>query len=336
MKKHALPNLGSLRAFEAAARLGNFSEAAATLHVTHGAVSHQIRGLETELGVQLFVRHGKRVELNEVGRRYAEAVRAAFDKVIEATAAVRREARDGRLVVSVLPSFAARWLMPRLGSFIEHHPDIDLELRASADLVNFSHEDVDIGLRRGMGVYPGLHSERLLGDSIFAACSPAFNGARLPAEPSELLTLPLLLSSGDEPWRAYFDAVGLKDAPEPERGIRYLDSAHLLEAAIASQGIALVRRSLAHDPLQQGRLVRLFGVEVPITYAYYFVCPPHRLASARVQAFRQWLLAEVERFESDPGQIMPEAARERPDPVDAARIAGRQEATSQAGIKERT
>ncbi|PLZ03467.1 XRE family transcriptional regulator [Burkholderia sp. WAC0059] len=295
MDLRLLPPLNALRAFEAAARHESFSRAADELFVTHGAVSHQIRALESELGVALFARDGKRVRLTGTGRRYAGEVREALEALARATRGVRGGERERRLVVSMLSSFAARWVTPRIGRFIEAHPQWNLELQSTNDLVDFARDDVDVAIRFGYGRYPGLHAELLLDEIFFPACSPQFNGGRLPAEPAAL-TQAALLRSEDELWQPWFDAAGLPGQPEPRHGVLYHDSSNLLQAAIAGQGIALVRRSLAMPEITAGRLVRLFDIDGPSPYRYYFICPPQLLQTERVQAFRRWVFDEVARF----------------------------------------
>ncbi|MGI4860132.1 MAG: transcriptional regulator GcvA [Janthinobacterium lividum] len=309
MNLQHLPNLSALRAFEAAARLESFSQAANELFVTHGAVSHQIRGLEAALQTPLFARLGKRIVLTDAGRRYATQIRAALHTIAAATLELRG-GREQRLVVSVLPSFAARWLMPRIGRFIERHPHLDIEIRASADVADFARSDVDVGLRHGRPLpTPGLHAETLIRDVYFPACSPAFNGGRMPATSAEMVSAGLLQSCGDEPWRLWFDAAGLRDAPEPVHGPRYLDSSHLLDAAIGGQGIALVRSSLAADALRAGRLLRLFDVDASSGAVTRAVCPVALRETARVRAFFDWLAEEVQA--SDAGQPAPAGMTER-------------------------
>ncbi|MGI4982854.1 MAG: transcriptional regulator GcvA [Janthinobacterium lividum] len=320
MNLQHLPNLSALRAFEAAARLESFSQAADELFVTHGAVSHQIRGLEAALQTPLFARRGKRIALTEAGRRYATQIRVALQTIAAATADLRG-GREQRLVVSVLPSFAARWLMPRIGRFIERHPDLDIEIRASSEITDFARSDVDVGLRHGRPTpTPGLHTETLMRDVYFPACSPSFNDGRMPATPAEMLSAGLLQSCGDEPWRLWFDAAGLCEAPEPVHGPRYLDSSHLLDAAIGGQGIALVRSSLAADALRTGRLLRLFDVDASNGAITRAVCPVALRETTRVRAFFDWLNEEVRA--SDAGQPPPaapteHASTERSSPSDA-------------------
>jgi len=240
MDLRQLPALNAIRAFEAAARHENFSRAADELFVTHGAVSHQVRGLEEALGVKLFVRNGKRLCLTNTGARYAQQVRTALMMLADATRDVRASDRDRRLVISMLSSFAARWVTPRIGSFIERHPEIDVELQSTNGLTDFSRDDVDLAIRFGFGVYPGLHVEPLLDEVFFPACSPNLNGGKLPQTPADLVHYPLLRSD-DELWRPWFDAAGLDAVTEPKRGVLYQDSSNLLQAAIDGQGIALVR-----------------------------------------------------------------------------------------------
>ncbi|MGN4068817.1 transcriptional regulator GcvA [Burkholderia gladioli] len=298
MDLRKLPPLNALRAFEAAARHESFSRAADELFVTHGAISHQVRALEEELGVPLFVRHGKRLSLTESGERYARQVRAALTILLDATQDVRAADRGNRLVVSSLQSFAARWITPRVGSFIDRHPDIDLELQSTNSLTDFSRDDVDIAIRFGNGHYPGLHVEKLFDEMFFPACAPGLNGGVLPREPADLARYPLLRSD-DELWRPWFDAAGLETLSEPKRGLLFQDSSQLVQAAIDGQGIALVRRSLAAAELDAGRIVRLFDIDGPSPWHGYFVCLPSRLAAPRVQAFRTWLLAELAHFERE-------------------------------------
>ncbi|RZT38516.1 transcriptional regulator GcvA [Cupriavidus agavae] len=291
-----LPALAALRTFEAAARHESFSRAAAELFVTHGAVSHQIRALEEELGQPLFERRGKRVVLTGSGRLYAERVRDALLQIADATRVLQSGNRDKRLTISTMPSFAARWLTPRIGSFIEQHPELEVELLSSNTLVDFSTEEVDVALRMGAGQYPGLYTERLVEDVFFPVCSPDFNGGRLPEQPAHMAGMPLLRGEGD-PWKPWFEAAGL-DWAEPTRGLMLQDSSLLLQAAAEGQGVALIRSTLAYNDLLAGRVVRLFNVSIPCPWLLYFVSTHASLEKPKVQAFRQWLLPEMERFKN--------------------------------------
>ncbi|WP_338860311.1 transcriptional regulator GcvA [Mycetohabitans rhizoxinica] len=290
-----LPNLGTLKAFEAAARLESFSRAAQELFVTHGAISHQIRALEAELGMPLFKRDGKRIALTGCGRRYAAQVRAALFDIAAATDAVRAGDRERRLVISVLPPFAARWMTPRIGRFIERHPEIDVELLSTNAITHFNRDDVDVALRFGGGNYPGLFVEPLLDEVFFPVCTPSFNGGQLPKTPADLAGL-TLLRNDDEMWGPWFQAAGLSGWSEPRRGVLYQDSSMLLQAALEGQGIALVRRSLAMQEVINGRLVRLFDIDGPSPGTYWFVCPPPLLETRRVTVLLEWLREEAGRF----------------------------------------
>lgn len=296
-----LPNLMALRAFEAAARHQNFSRAADEIHVTHGAVSHQVRALEQDLGVALFTRHGKRLEITPQGGRFAQAVRNALQDISDATQVLRNEMRQKRLTVSAIPSFASRWLAPRLGKFIELNPDTELVLQSSGQLHDLVRDGIDVGIRFGQGQYPGLAVERLMGDSYYPVASPGYNKGRLPTTPEQLKSAQLLRS--DEPWLPWFQAAGLKLA-EPSGGVRFQDLSMLIRSAMSGDGIALVRHVVATQELASGELVRLFNVTVKSPWDYYLACPPDALHKPQVLAFRQWLLEEIATFKALTGEAV--------------------------------
>jgi LysR family glycine cleavage system transcriptional activator len=286
-----LPPLGTLRAFEAAARLESFSRAAEEIFVTHGAVSHQIRALERALGTALFQRRGKRVALTAVGRHFAERVRGALRELAEAAQFVRRTERDRAVTVSTLPSFAGRWLLPRLGRFMQRHPAIAVNIHTSLTLVDFESDEVDLAIRFGRGSWPDVEVQKFLDDEFFPVASPRFNRGRLPTRPADLAKFQLMRSH-DEPWTPWFRAAGVK-LSEP-RGLLFYDSALLLQAAADGRGIALARRSIAEDDLRARKLVRLFDVALPADGANYLVWPKGRL-SPNAALLRDWLLEERRR-----------------------------------------
>src|SRR6187431_2637676 len=221
-----LPPLSALRPFEAAARLESFSRAADELHLTHGAVSHQVRALEEHLGVPLFARHGKRVTLTPAGRTFAEAVRNALDAIAGAANALRGR-REDRLTVSVLPSFASRWLMPRLIRFMEAHPEIEVSVVATTALANFTNDEVDIGIRFGRGPYPPLVSEAFLEDEWFPVASPKL---KMPRQPADLLQMRIIREDRDY-WDEWFLAAGVKLEKPLAGGPFFNDATYSIQAA---------------------------------------------------------------------------------------------------------
>lgn len=297
---HRLPNFSALRAFEAAARHQNFSRAAEELHLTHGAISHQVRALEEELGTPLFVRNGRHVKVTADGLRFARQLAKAFSDIALAADALRPASASRRLTVSSIPSFAARWLAPRLGQFIDQHPDVEVVLQASGQLQDLVRDAVDVGIRFGRGHYPGMVVQRLMGDVYYPVVSPSYRGGRLPATPAELEQACLLRSV--EPWMPWFRAAGLTLA-EPAGGVMFEDLSMLVRSAVDGNGVALVRHVVAMQEIASGQLVRLFDIATPCPDEYYFVSPPAAAVKPQVQVFRAWLLAEIDLFRQQQGLI---------------------------------
>ena len=293
-----LPNLAALRAFEAAARHENFSRAAEEVHLTHGAISHQIRALEDELGLQLFARSGKRLTITAEGQRFAAVVRKALGEIGAAAAELKNSAKVRRLVISVVPSLAARWLSGRLGKFIDLHPDIEVTLQTSTEVVDLTRGQVDVAVRFGAGRYPGVRAELLMGDYLYPVASPRFRGGRLPATPQELTSDMLLRSDGFESWAIWFRAAGIS-LQEPSTGLVFDDSSILLRTAASGKGIALARHLIATPEIASGDLVRLFDVAVPCSFSYYVVYTEQAYAKPQVRALRDWLMAETAEFRGD-------------------------------------
>ena len=296
-----LPPLTALRAFEAAARHLSFTRAANELFVTQAAISHQIKALESFLGVKLFHRQSRTLRLTSQGQEYLPAVNKAFDAIADATRRLLAHEARGTLTVSVLPSFAARWLVTRLGRFHERHPDISLRVAPSAELVDFSRDEVDVGIRFGNGRYPGLYACRLLTEDLFPVCSPALLRDADPPlrKPRDLEHFTLLHDDSYGDWRTWLLAAGVNNV-DPARGTIFHDASMLLQAAVAGQGVAIARGVLAADYLKEGRLVRPFELSLPLDYAYYLVCPRASANDPKVEAFRDWLVAEVARDERLP------------------------------------
>jgi LysR family glycine cleavage system transcriptional activator len=283
------PPLSALRPFEAAARLESFSRAAGELHLTHGAISRQVRALEDHLGVQLFSRHGKRVALTPQGRVFAERVRAALHEITLAADAVASRRRDNRLTVSVLPSFASRWLMPRLIRFMEKHPHIEVSVVATTALANFTTDEVDIGIRFGKGPYPPLVSEPFLEDQWFAVASPKM---KIPKNPADLLKMRIIREDRDY-WDEWFVAAGVKLDKPLAGGPVFNDATYSIQAATRGEGIALARNSIIGEDLERGTLKRLFNVAVKTNERYWFVSPKELAETAKVRAFREWVKSEL-------------------------------------------
>jgi len=293
-----LPPLNALRAFEAAARHLSFTRAAEELHVTQAAISHQVKTLEEHLGRKLFRRLNRALLLTDDGQAYLPSVSRAFALLHEATSDLLDKDAPGPLTVSALPSFAARWLVPRLGRFRQVCPEIDLRIDPSAALNDFAAGDVDVGIRYGRGKYPGLRSDWLMTEDIFPVCSPALlegeHGLRAPRDLEHHL---LLHDDGHGDWRTWLLAAGV-DGIDPARGPIFTDSSMLIQAAMAGQGVALARGVLAADELAAGRLVRPFTLSLPTEYAYYLVCPRDTAEQSKIVAFREWLLIEARRESS--------------------------------------
>jgi LysR family glycine cleavage system transcriptional activator len=286
-----LPPMQALRAFDAAARTESLTKAAQALNLTHGAISHQIKSLEGALGVRLVERAGRGIRLTDEGVRFASRVRAAFAELAAAVNEVTARANPRQLRVSVVPSFAARWLLPRIGRFRAAFPDVDLDVRANLAYVDFTHDDTDVAIRYGFGDWPGVHTEFMLEDAFYPVCSPRLADGHLPERPAELAQHTLLRSS-DELWKPWFEIAGL-DWPEPTRGPIFNDSSHLMQAAAEGQGIGLARSSLLGNDVRNGVLVRLFDIELPNPRKHYLVYPDRMANSPKLALFRQWLREEI-------------------------------------------
>jgi LysR family glycine cleavage system transcriptional activator len=284
-----LPPLSALRPFEAAARLESFSRAADELHLTHGAISRQVRALEDHVGAQLFTRHGKRVALTQSGRAFADRVRAALQDIQLAAEAVSPTRRGNRLTVSVLPSFASRWLMPRLMRFMEAHPEIEVSVMATTALANFTTDEVDIGIRFGRGPYPPLVCETFLEDEWFPVASPKL---KMPRHPAELLHMRIIREDRDY-WDEWFVAAGVKLDKPLAGGPYFNDATFTILAATRGEGIAMTRRSIVGEDLERGTLRRLFDVSLKTHERYWFVSPKELAELPKVKAFREWVKAEL-------------------------------------------
>ncbi|HET8726313.1 MAG TPA: transcriptional regulator GcvA [Alphaproteobacteria bacterium] len=283
--------LTALRAFEATGRHLSVKRAAAELNVTPGAVSQQIRLLEETLGRPLFRRSVRSIALTEAGAGYHAAVASAFGIVADAT---RRfaAAADRTLTVSTTPTFAMKWLLPRLARFNRRHPGLDIRIQASTALADFRSDGVDLGIRHGFGRYPGLHSDLLFSVDFFPVCSPGLLEGGGLETPADLARHTLLHDATGLDWEAWLVAHEVEGVAA-RSGIVFSDGSMALQAAADGAGVALGRsRLVAHD-LAEGRLVRPFDLTTPGEFAYYVVTPADRADEPPIAAMRAFLLAEA-------------------------------------------
>jgi LysR family glycine cleavage system transcriptional activator len=300
-----LPSLNALLSFEAAARHCSFTRAALELGVTQTAVSHQVRGLEEELGTALFRRTPQRISLTIDGQAWATELGVVFGRLREANERLRRPrgATRAAVSVSIIPSFGSRWLVPRLGRFLLSHAEVDVRISASERLVDFSVEQVDIGIRYGLGGYPGLVSTKLADDALVVVAAPQLASKHRHWQPRDLAFETLIHDDYPNAWARWFEARG-RAVPPNARQSQLTDSAMLVEAALRAQGVALARWSLAVDELELGRLQLLFPELAPLRtgLAYYLVSPRENLRRKAVAAFRDWVLAEAQGLRVFPNQ----------------------------------
>lgn len=315
-----LPPLNALKAFEATARLLSVKKAALELNVTPAAVSHQIKALEAHLGVQLFLRHNRALELTDVAQACLPKLREGFDNLVQAMERLRAHKDGGMLMVSAAPSFAARWLMPRLHRFLEAQPEVDVRISArlrqtsqgarkgaAAELASVDAwlADSDVAILYGRGDYPGFQVDKLIALTVTPICSP-----RLVTHPQHPLLRPadlkhhLLLHDdtgelydGVSFWDVWLEAAGI-DGVDLRRGPHFSHAVLAFEAAVEGHGVVATMPVLAESDLHAVRLVTPFALRVPLASAYYLVCSEEAAKRPAVAAFRQWLLEEAAR-ESD-------------------------------------
>ena len=288
-----LPSLNGLKAFEAAARQESFTRAAEELCVTQGAISHQVKALESELGLKLFIRERQRLVITEAGRSYLEVVRDALDRIASGTERLLQRQNSGLLTVSTSPNFAAKWLVHRLGRFAEAHPGIDLRISAALHHIDFARDDIDMAIRHSDGQGNGLHVTRLCAETLIAVCSPTLlSGRNALRKPADLARHTLLHINDRSDWARWLEAAGAKNV-DATRGPILNQASMALDAAVDGQGVALGRSALAAWDLIAGRLVRPFELSLPVPYAYWIVCPKATAKLPKITLFRDWLLAEA-------------------------------------------
>lgn len=295
-----LPPFQSLRVFEAAARCASFARAAEELGITPGAVSQHIRTLEEFAGQPLFRRLGRGVELTEAGKAAFAHAGTALSEMLQAGRSMRSALRGRRVSISTPPSFASKWLIPRLSAFQEAYPEIEVRLSADMTLTDFAVSDIDLAVRYGPGGYEGLQCERLMTEAVVVVGSPRFvesYGALRTA--ADLAQAPLIHDDAPErdpscpSWSMWFAARGVRRA-DVERGLRFNQSSLAIEAAIEGKGLVLAKRQLALRDLNAGRLLApLTEADAPVGFAYWLVWPRGRRFEAAQTAFLEWLRGQV-------------------------------------------
>ncbi len=302
MGMRSIAHLNALRAFEASARHQSFSLVAQELNVTPAAVGQLVRTLEDWLGSPLFVRSTSgraRLVTTEVAEQALPDIRAGLERLAVGLERLRSGCAGGVLTVTVSPAFAAKWLLPRIERFQAAWPETDLRLDTSLKPVDFVAQRIDVGVRYGLGQWPGLAAEKLMDEEVYPVCAPALLATATLQAPGDLRGQVLIhdqsvdTSTGFASWQAWLRHAGVQGVPT-DRGLRINNSAAVLQAAIDGQGVALARSVMAHDDLAAGRLVRLFPqVRLESALAYYVVYRPECIAQPKVAAFRDWLLREA-------------------------------------------
>jgi len=302
MSKRRLPPLNSIRAFEAVARHLSFSKAAEELNVTPGAVSQQVKVLESYLNLALFKRKNRMILLTDEAQICLPLLSEGLDKLLNGIDAIREQSNDKPLTITTPPALTSYWLLPRLSSFQKQFPDIDVRIDARNALADLVNEDIDVGIRFGTGQYPGLEADYLLSQSIIAVCSPdILQGKYQLQTPDDLKNFTLLHAQGDFfvadnthiDWDMWCATVGV-ESMDTDHGLYYSQHNFLVEAAIRGQGVALVGDVIVRDELASGKLVKLFeDTDILLNFSFYLVYAKAKAQLKRVQIFRQWLFDEI-------------------------------------------
>ena len=298
------PPMAALRALEAVARHLSYTHAAEELFVTQSAISHQIKHIEDLWEIRLFERRGRRIVLTEAGHALVPVVRDFIRRITATLEEItEKDGSPSALRVTLLQSFAFKWLVPRLGHFNHEYPDIDVWISTSDELVVFDSEKADVGIRLGYGRWGNLYEELLLQEYVFPVCSPHFlEQYGVPENPEDLLTLPLLRRNAVDilqRWRDWFTDAGVVVSKMP-KGTQFPQTSLALQAAIDDQGVALARSAHVLDDVKAGRLVRLFPeVKSKSAVSYFFVCVPGRESEPQIAAFRDWLKREAAQSEKE-------------------------------------
>ncbi len=298
--RRKIPPLKSLRAFEAAGRHLSFTRAADELFVTQAAVSHQIKALEEFLGIQLFIRRNRKLLLTDEGQNYWPRIRDIFESLTVATEQVRATVAGGSLTISVIPSFATAWLIPRLMKFNKIHPDIDVRLKASDERVDFLQEDVDIAIYYEKGDNPGMHSVTLMNEHYTPLCAPSLlldderpEGQKALSKPEDLRFHTLLHDYDTSEWQRWLRHNGVKGI-DLSSGPIFSHSSMVQQAAAYGQGIAMGHLVLSQPDIAAGRLVQPFPYKLESEYSYDLVCPMEYAKRPKVKAFADWIVGVID------------------------------------------
>ncbi|MGI9479791.1 MAG: transcriptional regulator GcvA [Hyphomicrobiaceae bacterium] len=294
-----MPPLNSLRAFEAAARHLSFARAADELNVTAAALSHQIKSLETFLGIRLFERKTRAIELTAAGEAIYPGLNAAFGQIRQALSTLETISNDSVLVVSSSPGFTAKWLAPRVYRFLAAHPQIDVRITSSQTRANFTTDGVDVAIRNSLGPPAGLYYEKLDDVRLVVVASPSYVEEFGPFEtPADIASATLIQDvslggiEGLPIWEDWFLENGVQPNTE-RRGIRFSSADHSIDAAEEGAGVLLATELIVADDLKKGRLVKLFDITTQTRRAMYFVCPAGREDVPKIKMYRNWLQAEI-------------------------------------------
>lgn len=320
MKRGEIPSIGELTSFVVAAQHGSFTRAAGELNLTQGAISRQIRELETHLGIRLFERIRQRVVLTDAGKMYLAQVKKALEELADATQRAASFSNSTTLHLVALPTFAARWLVPRLPNFQRLNPKIMVHITARQAPIDSALEPFDAAVFHGASHWPATIPQYLMDEDIVAVCGPKFNARRAIKTPADVVEFPLLHKMGKpNRWAEWMAEVGI--APDGLLdGHAYQNFAMVAEAAVAGMGIALLPHYLVEDDVAAKRLEIVADGFFDITTSYYLILPETRASASAVQAFAKWLTAEARIFNARGGRRVARKKQAERRPLGAAKL----------------
>lgn len=300
-QRRLLPSTGALAAFDAVARLGSFSAAATELSLTQGAISRQIAILEDQLGVRLFHRNGRGVDLTETGRTYAEGISEVVRKIRLLSLQAMSNEAENRLSLAILPTFGTRWLMPRIPDFVRRHPKIIINFATRIQRFDFAAEGVDAAIHIGRPDWPGADCQFMMHEDVVPVASPEFLARNPVGSPEALLQLPRIeMASRPGAWEHWFSSLGIE--AKTSGGMRFEQFSNVAQACIAGLGIALMPTFLIESELETHQLVKAYDHQVRSLSDYYLVRPLAKVSYPPVVAFSNWLLEQVRTFEQENGK----------------------------------